>query len=228
MLMKQLLAAGAALMASLAYAAAEITTAQVDRLIAAKGLTVLDREPDTIIVRAPTGDQVAIGLIDELGDGRRSILAFLGIYQNSNRLPPAAFNTWNSLATYKGFLMEGNAGVMQINIAIGTLEDATIAAAWDMFLAETLVFRSFLYGGPSIQNSASLIGAGASGREIHDAGLTRTEVTARDAALTAALNKAPTEAASEVLNGMRLTDTQKRLLQSDSPLGVNTETREQE
>lgn len=215
-----LFAVFAALVAALGPARAEITTGQVDRLIEARELAVLSRTEDTIIVRAPTGDQVAIGLIDELGDGRKSILAFLAVYQNSGALPPAAFNAWNARATYKGFLMEDKAGLLQVNIAIGTLPEETIDAAWELFLAETQNFRRFLYGG-SLMNSAALIGTGPSGRARHDAGMSRAEVTARDEAMTAALNRAPAGSVREVTEGLSLTDAQRELFAADSPLGVN-------
>lgn len=222
--MKNTIVALAIGLAAWGAAAAEITKAQIDRLVAAKNLTVLETTDDTVVVRAPTGDQVAIGLIDELGDGRRSILAFLGIYQNSRNLPPAAFNIWNTMQTYKGFLIADKAGVMQINVAVGGLPDQTVFTAWDMFLAETQQFRSFLYGASNnLQNSASLVGEGMSPRQMYDAGLSRAEVTARDQALTAHLNKAPTEAAPAVLVGLRLTDAQRQLFSDDSILGVNTE-----
>ena len=220
-MMKTFLAACAALVTALGAASAEITMAQVDRLIAAKGLAVIDRQPDTVVVRAPTGDQIAIGLLDQLGDGRRSILAFLGIYQNSNFLQPAAFNTWNTLGTFKGFLMEDKAGVMQVNVTIGDLPDTAVFGAWDLFLAETINFRAFLYGGMAIQNSASLVGSGVSAREVHDAGLSRAEVTARDAALTAGLNRSPAASSTDVLTGLTLTDAQRKLFSDDSPVGVN-------
>ncbi|MEM9840631.1 MAG: hypothetical protein AAF830_15945, partial [Pseudomonadota bacterium] len=98
-MLKSFVVAAAMTLAAWGAASAEITKAQIDRLVAARGLVVLDTAPDTVVVRAPTGDQVAIGLIDEMGDGRRSIMAFLGIYQNSRSLSPAAFNVWNSTAT---------------------------------------------------------------------------------------------------------------------------------
>lgn len=218
--MRILLGFVAAAAALLTAAQAEITKAQVDRLVEARNLRVLDVQPDTVVVLAPTGDQIAIGLLDELGDGRKSVLAFLAIYENQGQLSPAAFNQWNAMATYKGFLIENRAALMQVNTAIGELPDETIAGAWDMFVAETQNFRGFLYAG-MLGRSATLIGPGPDPKQMFDAGLARSEIAARDNAFTASLNRAPTQAAKPFVAGLTLTEAQKRLLGDDSPLAVN-------
>jgi len=170
-------------------AAADITDAQIQRLIEARGLSIGMQDDDNYYVMTPDGERLIIGTVDHANQGRRTILAFFAVFQNSSGRSAAQMNDWNVNSLTKGIVLGGNAGISHMTVAISELSDEALLSAWDLFVADVKGFRVFLYGNALI-NSASLGGLGPNPRLVNDGGLSHAEIVSRDAALAASLNRA--------------------------------------
>lgn len=189
--MKKLFATVMAALLSIGMASAEITDAQIKRVMAARGATVETMDADTYLVTTPSGAKILVGALDQLGDGRRSILAFFGVFAGSNGRTAFHMNQWNSQAVSKGIIVGSSAGVSHTVVTINDVSDAAILGAWDLFMMEFFMFNAFLQNQNPLTSSA-LAGPEPDPRALHDGGLTLAEIQERDRAFAVSLNQAKT------------------------------------
>ena len=207
--MKNLIAMLAAALTSLGLAWAGITDAQINRVFAARGATVQKVEADTYLVTAPNGAKVVVGALDQLGDGRRSILTFLGLFSNSTGKTAFQMNDWNSKAVSKALILGNSAGVSHTVVTLNDVTDAAILGAWDLYMVEFAVFRTFLYSQNPLQSS-SLAGPQEDPRKLHDGGLSLSAIQERDRAFAVSLNQADTIEPATI--GMTFEDLKRKAL----------------
>lgn len=187
-----------------AAAKAEITPSHMQQLIGANGLSVVGNQasPDgsihVIAVADQSGWPYAFSLVDMDGDSRKDIVLMLTFVPN--RQPsPQFLNSVNEQAASKAFVTEGNATLTYLHLGVGTLDQVTLNTAFSIFRSEWNSYRQMVLqqtqGGSGNFLGVSLRKADP---DAIDAGMTRVEVTARDAALTAALNQSDTHAHDDV------------------------------
>lgn len=176
-----------------AAAQAQITPGHMQSLLISKNLTVVgnDRSPDgsvdAIAVTDASGWPFVFSLVDFDGNSTKDAVLMLTFVPNRTS-PPEFINFVNQNAASKAFLPDGHSAFSFVQLGIGTLDQRMLNAAWDIFQAEWISFRQQVLQQSQGGNYLGVSLADAD-PEVIDAGLTRTEVTARDAALTAALNQ---------------------------------------
>lgn len=197
--MKKILGALTGVVGAMALATtaqAEITPANMQALFAAKGLTLAGSEasPDGAVhvlgVTDASGWAYAFSLVDFDGDNRKDIIIMLSMVPGRTA-PLELVNSINEAAASKAFITDGNAAMTFLHLGTGSLQQSTLNLAYDIFQTEWNAYRQqVLQQG---QGGGNFLGVSLKVDDPYelDAGMTRAEVTARDAALTAALNQTP-------------------------------------
>jgi hypothetical protein len=181
---------------SLAGAAqAEVTAADIKQLITAKGLTFSAEQTaeggklHMFLAVEPSGWPHAISLVDIEMDGKTDVVAIMSFVPGAGGVPLTTLNQINEQALTKAFTIQGAAGLSMTTVASGGTDGATLSKAFDLFYLEFNGYRQAMM--PFAQNRGNSLGVSLPASEDGgrlDAGMSRVEVSARDAELTRQLN----------------------------------------
>jgi hypothetical protein len=182
-------------------AQAEVKPADINQLIASKGLALGGEQVSEggklhmFLAIEPSGWPHAISLVDLELDGQKDVVVIMSFIPGAGGVPLQALNQINEKALTKAFTIEGAAGLSFTTIASGGTDGATLSKAFDLFYGEFNGYRQVMI--PFAQTGAgngNALGVSLSDLEDEalvdgiDAGMSRIEVSARDEALTKRLN----------------------------------------
>lgn len=183
------LAAAGAMLAGTAQA--EISEADLRRVLTNKGMQYVQSQQggngtSVVLARFSDGLPVAFSMIDFNGNGRAEIM--LTLIAIPNVAPPNfnAINNFNLSAASKAMIQNGSPTMVLPSVLMGQIDDATISGAIDIFRIEVAGFLGMVRSG-----GGNTFGTSVKVEDPYsiDKGMTRVEVSARDAALTAKLNQ---------------------------------------